>query len=646
MARRRSRGTTAPPRALAKNAAGAEPVEVTIEHDRTRYRATFRGVFAGALLDQVTATVIVWRELDWCGTWAWIDDTIARRIDGKRTVRREALDAIAAELRAELVRRGALEQPKGADAGVGGDDQADADDVALAIPSKADPRRVPCPECHAIAGATCKNYKGSGCAPHRFRVKAAREAHDKAIAERADRERLAGELAAVRRKAAELVTGRCPDCAAPLPAEGSRCDRCGWVDFDGDHKPSPRTPDLVKRAIADREGAPEHAAAALVECPMAWADVCALAAPLTITPHEGGAQSPAKVWSAVQRLRGLARLARDRLFTVASATRDELHRDLADGGTETVDIAIAYLLREGEMRIVTRGVMRRGNDVLTLAPEGVRTATMKKPEPAKPEAPKALPSSPRAPDGEQAPEAPAAPPSSPERSGNGSGKASKLKPTREQFAAYRGAFRHFNKELFEGQLPEVILNFSRHAKSLGFFSPNRWVTQDGETTAHEITLNPDHLLDRTARETASTLVHELCHLWRHLNGGKPPRKGYHDRPWAQKMKDVGLQPSSTGQPGGAEVGVKMTHYIVDGGPFDRAFSSLTDAHLLPWRSSAHARNGKPCPNGGEGDGDPPPLKKQDPSKCKYTCPGCGANVWGKGGLRIDCRTCEVAFAEV
>jgi hypothetical protein len=109
---------------------------------RGPYRATFRGAFAGALLDQVTATVVVWRELDWAGTWAWREGRFAHRLDGKRAIGREALDAIAVALRAELVRRGAVElPPKGPDAG---DDQADAGvgASALAIPSKADPRRV------------------------------------------------------------------------------------------------------------------------------------------------------------------------------------------------------------------------------------------------------------------------------------------------------------------------------------------------------------------------------------------------------------------------------------------------------------------------------------------------------------------------
>jgi hypothetical protein len=801
MARGRSRGTTAKARA---SAAGAEPIEVTIEQDRTRYRATFRGAFAGALLEMVTATVGVWRELEWCGTWAWAGGAIGHRIDGKRTVRREALAAIALKLRAELVRRGAVDQadaktptrakpaglsaaeqedlerarteegdhvlafldgdghkarrsaaiacPKGeavqedildalagndpderghvvgllwdlaragkvatfgregyrvvarratvasliaskptagnvagvADAGpmtwsdvlflgrrigitphegaqspanvwacvqrlrtlsvarhatrdelhrehahsgtetvdlaiaylVGreelkivtggvtrrGNDvlarvapEAPADATApakrakLPRPRRLDPVLVSCPECKAEPGRKCRNYKGAGCAPHRLRVAAAQEEH--ARAERHELNRLAGELVNVKREADELLKTRCPDCTAPLSDDGS-CDRCGWADVDGDHAPSPRTPEAIQLALFNRER--------------------------------------------IRREAGNREAARDELGAEPPANVDNLER-------EAERLGRARRRRLGKAPPVAAPVKPS-----PVEPSPARAEASANP-PAEAAATPPASDKPGSAPASAPPAAPKAPPPPPSSPSNGSGKAGKLKPTREQFNAYRGAFRHFNKELFEGQLPEVILNFSRHAKSLGFFSPNRWVAMDDATTTHEITLNPDHLLDRTARETASTLVHELCHLWRHLNG-KPPRKGYHDRQWAQRMKDLGLHPSSTGQPGGAEVGEKMTHYIVDGGPFDQAFAKLPDAHLLPWRSSAFAHNGKPCPtNGGDGDSDksdPPPPKKQDPSKCKYTCPGCGANVWGKGGLLLDCRACEVSFVEV
>src|SRR6516162_2976544 len=39
---------------------------------------------------------------------------------------------------------------------------------------------------------------------------------------------------------------------------------------------------------------------------------------------------------------------------------------------------------------------------------------------------------------------------------------------------------------------------------------------------------------------------------------------------AQKMHNISLAPTSTGGPGGMETGHKVTHVIVDGGPFARS----------------------------------------------------------------------------
>jgi hypothetical protein len=108
-----------------------------------------------------------------------------------------------------------------------------------------------------------------------------------------------------------------------------------------------------------------------------------------------------------------------------------------------------------------------------------------------------------------------------------------------------------NVPLFGGALHRVFLNFSHRAKSLGFFAPERW--ESGDQVTHEISLNPSHLRRGSAREIASTLVHEMVYLWQYEHG-RPKRAGYHDGQWA-------LVPSSTGGPGGRRVGYKMSHYF-------------------------------------------------------------------------------------
>lgn len=204
------------------------------------------------------------------------------------------------------------------------------------------------------------------------------------------------------------------------------------------------------------------------------------------------------------------------------------------------------------------------------------------------------------------------------------------KPTREQFDAYQAMFAYFNRELFGGSLPQVVLNFSRHARSLGFFAPQRWERRGAaDERSHEISLNPDTLTARDPRDVASTLVHEMVHLWQEV-AGTPARRGYHNREWAEKMERVGLMPSNTGTPGGQRVGQRMTHYIIEGGAFALAFAKMPERALLPWQSGASSLV-KP---------------KMDPSKAKYTCPGCACNVWGKAGLSLICGACVRPYAQV
>jgi hypothetical protein len=203
-----------------------------------------------------------------------------------------------------------------------------------------------------------------------------------------------------------------------------------------------------------------------------------------------------------------------------------------------------------------------------------------------------------------------------------------MDPTNSQFSAYRQMWDYFNVTLFGGTLRPVILNFSRAANSLGFFAPSRWKRGKAETT-HEISLNPAYLELRSARDVASTLVHEMAHLWQQEQG-KPGRRGYHNEEWARKMDELGLAPSSTGKLGGARVGYRMSHYIVEGAPFAQAFESMPREYLLPWTCWEPQGNGSG-------------TKKPRASKLKYTCPACAANAWGKPGLQLRCGECDEAM---
>lgn len=185
-------------------------------------------------------------------------------------------------------------------------------------------------------------------------------------------------------------------------------------------------------------------------------------------------------------------------------------------------------------------------------------------------------------------------------------------------------FDYFNTKLFGGELPEVVLSFVRRPKVAGHFAPERWDSADEGQKAHEIFINPTEF--RRPLSAAQTIVHEMVHLWQHAFG-KPARKSYHDKEWAKKMKEVGLQPSSTGAPGGKETGQHMSDYPLPGGAFEVAFKKMPKTCLLPWRGRPEAEKEKSTSAAGS-------------SKTKFTCPGCDANAWGKPELNLVCGDCD------
>lgn len=198
--------------------------------------------------------------------------------------------------------------------------------------------------------------------------------------------------------------------------------------------------------------------------------------------------------------------------------------------------------------------------------------------------------------------------------------------TKSEYSAMEKAYNHFNRKLFGGSLPSVLITLHRRPKSRGYFRAESFHARTGADSVHELALNPEVFVGRTDEEILSTLVHEMVHVWQQEHG-RAPRRCYHDREWAGKMKEVGLYPSSTGEPGGKEVGQHMTHYIVEGGPFVVAAKSLIEnGWALGYES--------PEPGSQRKSG-----AASSASKTKFTCPGCQLNAWAKPSAILVCGHC-------
>jgi predicted SprT family Zn-dependent metalloprotease len=201
------------------------------------------------------------------------------------------------------------------------------------------------------------------------------------------------------------------------------------------------------------------------------------------------------------------------------------------------------------------------------------------------------------------------------------------KPTRT-YTSLDAAYDHFNRELFSGQLPPCLITMQRHKGAYGYFSGSRFAaTSNPEEVTDEIALNPAHFASRPTAETLSTLAHEMAHLWQH-HFGTPSRTGYHNKEWAAKMREIGLIPTDTGQPGGKDTGQKVTHFIEPGGRFEQACTAyLATGTAFLYHDRA-------------GEGDAATRKKKAASKTKYTCPACGLNAWAKPDARLICGDCS------
>lgn len=164
-------------------------------------------------------------------------------------------------------------------------------------------------------------------------------------------------------------------------------------------------------------------------------------------------------------------------------------------------------------------------------------------------------------------------------------------------------------------------------------------------------MNPKYILGRKLIDILATFVHEMVHVWEHHFADKKSIRTYHNKEWGNKMESIGLMPSNTGLEGGKKTGQKMHHYILDGGPFEQVTKRLlAEEFKISWADrfievsladpgELEELKGKGID--GEEEGNPKKPKKR--TKDKYTCPECGACVWGKPDLSILCVPCQALF---
>ena len=249
-----------------------------------------------------------------------------------------------------------------------------------------------------------------------------------------------------------------------------------------------------------------------------------------------------------------------------------------------------------------------------------------------------------------------------------------MEPTHELMYPIIKSFHHFNDELFLSVLPNVIFTFQRKKGIMGFFAPERWGNEGGDTCG-EISINPTYIAESSLMEVMQTLVHEMVHYWQFVYGN-PSRSNYHNKEWSLKMQGVGLMPSSTGRKGGETTGQNMSEYVIENGLFLQSFKRLVEnnSFKLQWvdRYSFPKLNYLleeleedvkiVSDNVASETSDVEiertleafhnPIKENFPqnfvfqeiskkqTRSKYVCPSCEIIVYGKATLNISCDDCN------
>lgn len=212
------------------------------------------------------------------------------------------------------------------------------------------------------------------------------------------------------------------------------------------------------------------------------------------------------------------------------------------------------------------------------------------------------------------------------------------KPTLLQFNALQKAYDFYNVRLFKpvfGELlPPVMLSLNDNHKNnyLGYYAFDRYIDENG-TILSLINITPEHL-NRSFIKVMSTLVHEMCHHYQYNFGIKKGRRSpYHNLEYARIMERVGLICSNTGQIGGKQTGIQMTHYILEKGKFEKLTLRAPQSLKAPFTLNKNVFRRE------DSDQRDDKIKAQK-QKIKYECPLCNIKVWGKPNLEIRCIPCN------
>lgn len=237
-----------------------------------------------------------------------------------------------------------------------------------------------------------------------------------------------------------------------------------------------------------------------------------------------------------------------------------------------------------------------------------------------------------------------------------------VKTSTELYAKIQKVIDGLDATFFSGKgkqkIPELVFAINNQCRACvtAFVSPDALYDKVNNKKLQYMGINPKYL-NRDMRDILATICHELCHIYEnayiHI-----PRGGYHDKQWVELMKDCGLNPVFLNKSKTA-----VSTKVVEDGDFTKFVAKFKENHgedyfnIVEYSPIVEHQTKvtlgiEDDDEDDDKDDDTPkadnadkPIKKYNRNKIKYTCPDCGAKVWGKAGLHIECTDCACSFEE-
>lgn len=207
------------------------------------------------------------------------------------------------------------------------------------------------------------------------------------------------------------------------------------------------------------------------------------------------------------------------------------------------------------------------------------------------------------------------------------------------------AFKIFNKEYYENELPEVVITIQSSPKAYGHFTIDPVWMENNKECLHEINISAEYL-NRPIENILATLQHEMVHLFCVNKGIADTSKGgrYHNKYFKKEAEKRGLILNYE-----KYIGYSIT---LPNDAFKNLICSYGLEKPLDLRRGVKIIGKSDNGNGSSGDGTDDNRsidvidKKKISSTRNWICTSCGNKCRSTKDINILCGDCLMAFEKV